>query len=441
MTHCSSEARAELAIDGRGIDGFGDDDFLEPLAVLLPALEAEAELTILGRWITRRFLLRLLQVRAHTVAYVRDDPAVRDEVIDRPVFVTGAPRTGTTILHALLAQNPASRVPEGWELLRPVPPPDPASFPDAARVALADRELRMPALATGTLDAIHEYGGRMHKECVSSMSFVFRSEEFTARYHVPSYAAWLGTCDMTPAYEWHRLVLQVLQRRFANTHWVLKSPVHLHSLPTLLAVYPDARLVITHRDPLTVLGSVTSLVATLRWAHSDDVDFADIGRYHADLYHTRARRPGRPHRERHARACRTSITRTTPRSWPIRSAPCRRSPTRSVSRSTTQTEAAMRAYLDAHPQGAHGEHRYSFDDLGFDPDRGTRSLRALPICRSTSPTRCDAMADPTERAEWHQIPRRSRRARRPHRERRVPRAADRSRRGLPARRAATRSAG
>ena len=363
-----SEARAELAIDGRGIDGFGDDDFLEPLSVLLPALEAEAELTILGRWITRRFLLRILQVRAHTVAYLRDDPAVRDEVIERPVFVTGAPRTGTTILHALLAQNPASRVPEGWELLRPVPPPDPTSFPDAARVALADRELRMPALATGTLDTIHEYGGRMHKECVSSMSFVFRSEEFTARYDVPSYAAWLGTCDMTPAYEWHQLVLQVLQRRFANTHWVLKSPVHLHSLPTLLAVYPDARLVITHRDPLTVLGSVTSLVATLRWAHSDDVDFADIGRYHADLYHKAL--DGLVDLEENGTLGRADVHHTHYSAFMADPLGTVASVADALGEPLDkQTEGAMRGYLDAHPQGAHGEHRYSFDDLGLNPDQ------------------------------------------------------------------------
>jgi len=358
------ETRAELAIDGHGVDGFGDDDFLEPLAVLLPALEAEAELTVLGRWITRRFLLRLLQVRAHTVAYVQDDPAVRDEVIDEPVFVTGAPRTGTTILHALLAQNPASRVPEGWELLRPVPPPEPSSFPDPARVALADRELRMPALATGTLDAIHEYGGRMHKECVSSMSFVFRSEEFTARYHVPSYARWLATCDMTPAYDWHRLVLQVLQRRFTNTHWVLKSPVHLHSLPTLLRVFPDARLVVTHRDPLAVLGSVTSLVATLRYAHSDDVEYADIGRYHFDLYHRaldglvdlteNGTLDSRRVHHTHYAAFMGDPFGTVALVADALGEPL-----------DGETRAAVHAYLDTHPQGAHGEHRYSFDDLGL----------------------------------------------------------------------------
>jgi hypothetical protein len=248
-----------------------------------------------------------------------------------------------------------------------VPPPDPRSFPDVARVVLAERELRMPAVVTGTLDAIHEYGGRMHKECVSSMSFAIRSEEFTARYHVPSYAHWLGACDMTPAYEWHRLVLQVLQRRFHDVHWVLKSPVHLHSLPTLLSVYPDARLVVTHRDPLAVLGSVTSLVATMRWAHSDTVDFADIGRYHADLYGASLDRlvdltergaldGARVHHTRYAEFMADPLATVAGVAEAI-GAPL-----------TDETGAARRAYLDTHPQGVHGEHRYAFDDLGLDAD-------------------------------------------------------------------------
>ena len=100
------EARTTLGLADGGITDFGSDDFLEPLDVLLPALEHEAELTVIGRWMTRRFLLRFLEVRLQLVAYVRDDPGVIDEEITEPLFVTGAPRTGTTILHALLAQDP-----------------------------------------------------------------------------------------------------------------------------------------------------------------------------------------------------------------------------------------------------------------------------------------------------------------------------------------------
>src|SRR5262245_37999891 len=279
------EALARQGRAGAGIAAFGDAGFLEPLDVLLGALEREAELSLLGRWLARRFVLRLLEGRLHMQEYLRADPGVIDEEIRAPIFVTGAPRTGTTILHDVLAQDSGLRCPLGWELLRPVPPPDPATRADDPRIQLAEAELRMLARVDPGMDAIHEYGARRPKECLSAMSFEFRSEEFTARHHVPSYAAWLARCDMRPAYAWHRLVLQVLQRRTGAPRWLLKSPVHLQSLATLLEVYPDARIAVTHRDPLRVLGSVTSLVANLRWVHSEKVDFAAIARYHADLYH------------------------------------------------------------------------------------------------------------------------------------------------------------
>ncbi len=359
------QTRAALAMEGRGAEGFGDERFLEPLDILLAALEDEADLTLLGRWITRRFLLRLLAVRAQTVAYVRHDPGVLQEEIEAPVFITGAPRTGTTILHSLLALGPGNRGPEGWELLYPVPPPDPSSYPDAGRVALADLELRRPGLVVSGLDAIHEYGGRMLKECVSSMSLAFCSEEFTARYHVPSYVAWLERCDMGPAYQWHRLVLQILQRRSGGARWVLKSPVHLHALPILLKVYPDARIVVTHRDPLAVLGSVTDLVATLRYAHSDAVDREDIGRYHARLYGRSLDRlvdlvddgalePARVTHSQYATFTSDPLGTIADVCTAIGQPP------------GTETLAAMRAHLGGHPRGARGEHEYSFDDLGLD---------------------------------------------------------------------------
>jgi len=365
------EALARSGQAGAGLAAFGDDGFLEPLDVLLAALEKEAELSLIGRWLTRRFLLRLLEGRIQMREYLRADPGVADEEIRRPIFVTGAPRTGTTILHAVLVQDASLRPPLGWELLRPVPPPDPATFAADPRIALAEAELRMLARVDPAMDAIHEYGARNPKECLSAMSFEFRSEEFTARYCVPSYAAWLQRCDMRPAYAWHRRVLQVLQRRTGAPQWMLKSPVHLHSLTTLLKVYPDARIAVTHRDPLRVLGSVTSLVANLRWVHSEKVDFAAIARYHADLYHgsldqlvTLEERgwlpPERLHHGHYAdflgdpleavRAIYAAF------GLPLREETC----------------ARMRAYLAVRPKDQHGEHRYSFDDLGLDRDAELR---------------------------------------------------------------------
>ena len=357
------EAQARMTLDD-----FGDDAFLEPLGILLAALDDEARLTILGRWLTRRFILRMLEVRLQLVEYLKRDPGVRDEPIDRPLILTGAPRTGTTILHSLLMQDPALRGPVGWELLRPVPPPDPAHVDDDPRIELADRELRGPAMVVDGLDAIHVYGGRMPKECLSAMSFEFLSEEFTARYHVPSYASWLFSCDMTPAYEMHKLVLQVLQRRTGAATWVLKSPVHVRSLPELLKVYPDAQLAITHRDPLTVLGSMSSLVSSLRYAHSDAVDMTELGRFHSDLWHDNLERlvdaqvpTGQVHHSRYADFLTDpfGVVRSVYDAFG-----------RDLS---ADAEQRMKTFLANRPKDKHGVHEYSFDDLGL--ERATESAR------------------------------------------------------------------
>lgn len=266
------------------VTGALDDDDRAALGVLLPALEHEARLSVLGRWITHRYLERLLAQRVALEAYERSDPGVLDERVTEPWFVVGPPRSGTTALYAMLAADPRLRAPEGWELLRPVPPPALAGDV-AGRVALADLELRTPQVVSGGMDAIHVYAARAPKECLSAMSFSFRSEEFVARYSVPSYTDWLAAVDPTPAYAMHRRVLRVLQRGSpTRTRWVLKSPVHLHALPTLLATYPDARIVVTHRDPAAFLASVSSLIVTLRSVHSDHVDPVAVGRYHLELY-------------------------------------------------------------------------------------------------------------------------------------------------------------
>ena len=360
-----AEGRARMGIPDGGLADFGSPDFLEPLQRYLDAVATEAELTAVGRWMTRQFLVRLLCGRLQLIAEVARDPGVLDERVVEPLVVTGAPRTGTTIMHALLAQDPGHRAPLGWELLWPVPPPEPSTADHDVRIALADRELRLLAVVSSDLDAIHEYTGRMTKECLSAMSFAFRSEEFVSRYHVPTFAEWFFSCDMGPAYDMHRLVLQVLQRRWPARRWTLKSPVHLHSLPVLLAHYPDARIVVTHRDPPTVLGSVTSLIATLRWAYSDHVDYEGIAQAHARLYHADL--------DGLVTAC-SDGTLDPSRVHHVRYADFMASPVDAVRGVydafgwdlSATAEERMRDYLRRRPQGMHGAHAYAFDDLGLD---------------------------------------------------------------------------
>lgn len=365
------EARARLGLADGGVEDFCCEEFpadalVEPLDRLLRALEQEADLTLMGRWMARRFLLRLLEVRLQLMAYLRADPGVRDEPIERPLFVAGAPRTGTTILHELLAEDPALRAPLGWELLRPLPPPDPDPARRATdpRVGLADRELVLPQTVVSGLASIHAYGARKPKECVSAMSFTFLSEELTARYHVPAFEAWLEQIDMAPAYRMHRLVLQILQRRSGPTAWVLKSPVHLRSLPTLFAAYPDAQVAVTHRDPLRVLASLTSLIATLRHAHSDRVDFEALGAALARRYRrifddlvewTEQKRlpEARLHHSRYADFLDdpVAVVRDLYRRFDRR-----------------LDEARLAAGLADRSRSGRGSHEYRFEDLGLDAE-------------------------------------------------------------------------
>lgn len=379
-------ARARLGlVDGGAADfgapGFAAEPMIEALDHVLRALEEEAELTPLGRWMTRHFILRLLEVRLQLMAWLRSDPGLREEPIERPLFVAGAPRTGTTILFDLLAADPDRRAPLGWELLRPVPPPDPDPAISARdpRIGLADRELIRPQTVVSGLLGIHVYGGRQPKECLSSMSFTFLSEEFTARYRIPSYERWLDSVDLTPAYDMHKLVLQMLQRRTGPASWVLKSPVHLHALPTLLRTYPDAQIAITHRDPLTLLTSLSSLIATLRYAHSDSVDFAEIGAAHARRYRATFTRliegladgtlpTEQIHHSRYADF-------VTDAMGVVESLydrfDCPLSP---------RTADRIRASLEARPKGAHGGHAYRFEDMGLSVE--TERARFRSYCEA-----------------------------------------------------------
>ena len=342
----------------------GDDAFVEPLTLFCQGLEHEAELTVMGRWMSRRMILRLLEVRIQLNDYLAADPGTLDEPIDEPIFVIGAPRTGTTVMHGLLAQDPARRAPEGWELLRPVPPPHPDPDIRAAdpRIALAGAELVMPQTVAGGMLSIHEYSGRMFKECLTAMSYEFRSEEMVSRTDVPSYQAWYDTADLRPAYRTYRKVLQILQRKMPTRQWVLKSPAHLQGLPALLEVFDDARFVITHRDPTAILPSVTSLIATMRWAHSERVDFAAIGLYHLELY-TRSLDnlidlidSGRLPADRTAQVPHRQVS--TEKLAAVRSVYEQLGMELSA-----DAESAMAEYAAATPPGKHGEHRYEFEDL------------------------------------------------------------------------------
>jgi hypothetical protein len=266
-----------------GLTDTGDDWFREPLERLSGALDDEAALHLAGRLRARGELQLLLQNRLRLVDLWRREPTIDEQVVTAPIVVTGLSRSGTTFLHELLACDPVNRAPLLWELLHTVPPPSRAGSSVTAtgpaaeldpRARLADDEITLMDEMVPAFTAMHESRGYWPTECIFAFAHQFSSDQFTGLYNVPSYTIWRSGVDQTPAYDWHRRMLQTLQWAAPTDRWVLKAPSHLSSLPLVFAAYPDARVVITHRDPLRVVGSLADLMATLHWMHSDHVDHA-----------------------------------------------------------------------------------------------------------------------------------------------------------------------
>jgi hypothetical protein len=261
------EARART-----GLRDFGDDAFRQPLEVLLASIDKENSLHFVGRVIARDDIVTLLENRLRMTEDRKRNPAIADVAIDAPIFVTGLPRTGTSILHELLACDPDHRVPLAWEVRSPSPPPDARTFETDPRIDACERALRLWGEIVPEYLAIHELGARLPVECIVLTAHEFRSDQLTATNHALAYGAWLAGADLRPAYEGHRRMLQHLGWRNGRKRWVLKAPSHLPALATLLAVYPDARIIQTHRDPLRVMGSVLSTLHATARVRAERID-------------------------------------------------------------------------------------------------------------------------------------------------------------------------
>lgn len=252
-----------------GFDDFGSDEWLEGFHVFLKALDDEADLHLLGRLMTRSDILRWLEARLGIEAAYALHPEIEDGIIDSPVIVTGLPRSGTSILFELLAQDEQFGSPRHWEIMFPYPPPETASYETDPRIARCEHLVTQWNRVVPTYASMHEMGANIPNECIVAMSCTFLSENLPGQYQIPSYNAWYYQQDLDYAYAYYRRMLKVLQWQHPRQHWLLKAPSHLGNLPVLLRNFPDARVVISHRDPLVAQASVTSLLGTLYWMRSN----------------------------------------------------------------------------------------------------------------------------------------------------------------------------
>ena len=251
-----------------GFDDFGSDQWREGFEVFLKALNEEADLHLLGRLMTRSDILRWLESRLGIEAAYAQHPEIEDEVIDSPVIVTGLPRSGTSILFELLAQDGQFCSPRNWEIMFPYPPPETASYETDPRIERCQHLVTQWNRVVPSYASMHEMGANIPNECIVAMSCTFMSENLPGQYQIPSYNEWYYQQNLDYAYAYYRRMLKVLQWKNPRRHWLLKAPSHLGNLPVLLRNFPDARVVISHRDPLVAQASVTSLLGTLYWMRS-----------------------------------------------------------------------------------------------------------------------------------------------------------------------------
>ena len=273
-------ALVEQACQWAGSDDFGADfdeneTWRDGLGRLCEGLVSEARLNDLGVEIAALDVVRPLKNRLQIVEWRKAHPEIAQQKIERPIFIVGQPRTGTTILFDLLAQDPLMRPPLTWEVDAPYPVPQPQTYDSDPRIADTQTTLEMSEQIIPGFMSWHPMGAQVGQECVRITASAFCSMIFSVQYRLPTYYKWLlYEADHRQAYRFHRIFLQHLQSGVGG-QWLLKSPAHLWTLDTLVEEYPDAVIVQTHRDPLKVISSISALTNHLRRMASDETTIAE----------------------------------------------------------------------------------------------------------------------------------------------------------------------
>lgn len=357
------------AIATTGLDDFGPHAWRDALDVLRDSVAHEAAPNAVGEAIFRSWVGERLANRLRVVDWATSHPEVMDAPVVAPLVVAGMLRTGTTILCELLAADPANRPLMKWEALASVPPPttaalDPSSPEADPRIARTVAEVEATYAMVPKLRSVHYEPGDGPTECVALLGQAFRSQDWLGLFHVPTYVEWYHGCDMAPAYDYHRLALQVLQSQ-APGRWSLKAPGHLLALDTLFATYPETRLVVTHRDPRFTVPSSISLSMTSR---PDSVCTIDVSRWFPEMWLDNLGLMSDrlcDFRDRHPEVAVFDLHFDDFVADPI--AAVHRLYSFFGDTLSTAAEVAMAAHLAASPRGRHGSHRYSLEDYGLDP--------------------------------------------------------------------------
>ncbi|NLE81351.1 MAG: sulfotransferase [Rhodococcus sp.] len=267
-----------------GLDDFGVDDYTEALGVLLESYRSDESLTPLGSKVSRFFLRGALVARLLSEAAWKQHPEHSDVTIERPIFVTGLPRTGTTALHRLLTADPSHQGLEMWLTEMPQPRPPRETWDANPIYQKIEEGFGRHHIEHPEFMGVHYMSAGEVEECWQLLRQTFKSVSYECLANLPTYSRWLEGQDWTNAYARHKKNLQLIGLPDRDKRWVLKNPSHLFALDELMAVYPDALIIQTHRPPSTIVPSVCSLAeqATAGW--SEKFHGEVIGRSQLDLW-------------------------------------------------------------------------------------------------------------------------------------------------------------
>jgi Sulfotransferase family len=361
---------AELMQQARtaaSLDDFGEDSFREGLDILVAAADAEARLSERGRAAYDAQIVDLLCNRLQVEHWYRLHPEIDEQEIVAPLIGLGLPRSGSTALSCLLAEDPAARSIRNWEAQAPCPPPETATQHSDPRIGRAQRSMEIRSERFPRMNMMLPSTATSPTECQTYMAYDFKSQLFQAFAQIPTYVDWLNhTADLVPTYRYVKRVLKLLQWRCPPTRWRLKNPAHCLFIDALASVFPDARFWMTHRDITAVLPSVADLYFELTKAFSDHVDKASIGTMTTEFCELGMRRMIAFRDAGNDR-----------RFFDIHFTPFQKDPWPLLAKLydflgeelTPQTRLRMEAWRRDTPRDKHGVHRCDPAEFGLDPEQ------------------------------------------------------------------------
>jgi len=274
----SSDALMQSAQKAAGYSDFGCTTFLEPLQKFLEALEETGDLHPFGRFYVKKVITGLLVHRLRLTALWQGHPQIFDETIRKPIIILGLPRTGTSFLFNLLAQDPDHRFLSNWEAtISQVPPEGSYVFQSDPRRKQAMTLMKLQDRLAPNLKHIHTFYLDGPEECTPLLLQGFTTLALVGMFNVPRYSLWLDTASHLSTYHHYKRILQTLQWKYPGERWLVKSPAHIEAITAILDVLPDACIVQMHRDPVKSIPSYASLCATFRGIYMQHIDVEALG--------------------------------------------------------------------------------------------------------------------------------------------------------------------